>query len=46
MGFKYCFYTVEFQSLLLETVRQSVTGGLDIDETIGFFNELMALLVS
>jgi len=27
-------------------VRQSVTGGLEVDETIGFFNELMVSLVS
>lgn len=27
-------------------VRQGVTGGLDIDETIAFFNDLMTSLVS
>lgn len=38
------FHT-EFQALLYDVVKQVITGGLEIDDTISFFNDLTASLV-
>lgn len=36
----------DFQALLYDMVKQVITGGLEIDDTVGFFDDLMVSLVS